>query len=60
MHQKIKSIKTLLCSQLQAKDLVIKKKEEENNDGPVSFFAIKCKCRATYDFNVEAISFAIG
>ena len=29
-------------------------------DGPLLSFATKCKGRATYDLNVEAISFVIG
>ena len=42
------SIQILTCSLLQAKHF------------PLLSSATKCKCQATYDPNVEAISFAIG
>ena len=35
-------------------------KRQWGKDGSFFSFATKCKCRATYDLNVEAISFAIG
>ena len=36
------------------------RKRPWDKNGPFLSFATKCKCRATYDLNVEAISFAIG
>ena len=36
------------------------KKRHWGKDGPFLSFATKCRGRATYDLNVEAISFAIG
>ena len=35
-------------------------KRRRGKDGSFLSFTTKCKCRATYDLNVEAISFAIG
>ena len=35
-----------------------KRKKRWSKDGPFFFFPTKCKCRATYDLNVETISFA--
>ena len=59
--EKSQSLPILVCSLLQAKHLVItQKKRRWGKDGPFLSFATKCKCRATYDLNVEAISFAIG
>ena len=49
-----------MCSLLQAKHLVITKKNPRwGKDGPFLSLTTKCKCRATYDLNVEAISIAI-
>ena len=36
------------------------RKKRWGKDGPFLSFATKCKCRATYDLNVEAIRLAIG
>ena len=36
------------------------KKRGWGKDGPFLSFATKCKCRDTYDLNVEVIFFAIG
>ena len=36
------------------------KKRRWGKDSPFLWFATKCKCQATYDLNVEAISFASG
>ena len=58
--QKTQSLQILTCSLLQAKHLVITQEKRLGKDGPFLSFATKCKCRTTYDLNVEAISFAIG
>ena len=36
------------------------RKRRLGKGGPFLSFTTKCKCRATYDLNVEAISFGIG
>ena len=57
--QKTRSLQISICSLLQAKHLVITQgKDDGNKDGPFLSFATKCKCQATYDLNVKAISFA--
>ena len=51
-------LQILIC---KAKDLAITQgKKEGGENGPFLSFATKCKCRAAYDLNVEAISVAIG
>ena len=58
-HRKMKM--NLICSLLQAKHFGDHpRKRRWGKYGPFLSFATKCKCRATYDLNVEAISFAIG
>ena len=50
-----------MCSLLQAKHLVITQKKYDWVKMVLSYrLQQKCKCRATYDLNVEVISFAIG
>ena len=56
IHPQMKSLKILICSQLRAKPLVIPLEK----DSSVVPFATKCRGRATYGLNVEAIFFAIG
>ena len=59
--KKIKSLQILICSQLQAKHLVMPREEKEgNNDGRVKSFATKYWCRATKHPNIKPISFEIG
>ena len=59
--QKTQSLKILICSLLQEKYLVItQEKDDGGKDGPFLSFATKCRGQATYDLDVEAISFAIG
>ena len=59
IHQKMKSLQILISSLLQTLSDHPRKKRD-NKDGPFLWFATKCMCQATYDLNVEAISFAIG
>ena len=56
----MKPIQILICSLLQAKHFVITQEKYKVVKMVIFFFATKCKCRATYDLNVEAIFFAIG
>ena len=58
---KTQSLQVLICSLLQAKHLVItQEKDDGSKDGPFLSFATKCKGRATYDLNVEAILLQLG
>ena len=40
--------------------VITQEKDDRSKDGPLLSFATKCRDRAIYDLNVEAISFAIG
>ena len=56
--EKTQSLQILIRSQLQAKHLVITQgKRRWGEGGPLLFFATKCRGRATYYLNVEAICF---
>ena len=55
----MKSLDILNCSLLQTNKLMIPLQKHGGKDIPVLSLAKKCWFEATYDLNVEVISFAI-